>query len=403
MKVPVEPRYTEYLHTKAVRAGIPLNGTFELTPCCNMACRMCYVRLTKQQQEAIAPLRTAREWIELGRRAKEHGMLYLLLTGGEPFLRPDFREILSALHEMGLIISINSNGTLIDEETVTWLKETPPTRINITLYGASDETYDRLCGNPRGFTQVTRAIRLLKEAGISVKLNCSVTPHNAQDLDAMFAFAEREELVIQATSYMFPPMRRDESMVGKNDRFTAQEAAYYSARISCLMSGEADFLERMEHDAPPVLSADVGEDCPVLPAEADGMRCRAGKCSFWVTWEGRLLPCGMFPSGREVNVFEADFLQAWQGVRQMAASIRVSPKCSSCQLKDACRTCAAMAMAETGEFSGTPRYRCDMATGFPVACRTLEAQLRAAKKTLVQEHSPVEPEKKEMNDGNEKT
>ena len=125
MKVPVEPRLTEYFHNKAVLAGIPISGTFELTPCCNMACRMCYVRLTEKQQEAIAPLRTAREWIDLGRRARDQGMLYLLLTGGEPFLRPDFREILSGLHKLGLIISINSNGTMIDEETVAWLKETP--------------------------------------------------------------------------------------------------------------------------------------------------------------------------------------------------------------------------------------------------------------------------------------
>lgn len=85
INVPVEPPVTEYLHAKAASLGIPLNGTFELTPCCNMACKMCYVRLTKPEQEAIAPLRTAQEWLELGRAAKDAGMIYLLLTGGEPF------------------------------------------------------------------------------------------------------------------------------------------------------------------------------------------------------------------------------------------------------------------------------------------------------------------------------
>lgn len=203
--IPVEPPITEYLHAKAARQGIPLSGTFELTPLCNMNCRMCYVRMSREQQEAIRPLRTAAQWLELGRQAKEQGLLYLLLTGGEPFLRPDFREILAGLHQMGLLISINSNGTLIDESVVRWLKETPPVRINITLYGASDETYGRLCRNPQGFTQVTRAIRLLGEAGITVKLNCSLTPHNAADLEGIFAFAKEEGLLVQATSYMFPP------------------------------------------------------------------------------------------------------------------------------------------------------------------------------------------------------
>ena len=187
LNLPVEAKYTEYIHNKASRLGVPLNGTFELTPCCNMACKMCYVRLTPQQQRAIAPLHTAEQWLELGRIAKENGMLYLLITGGEPLVHPQFKEILQGLHKMGLIISINTNGTLIDENVVAWLKETPPVRFNITLYGASNETYERLCGNPHGFTQVTKAIRLLTEAGMAVKLNCSVTPYNPADLDGIFA------------------------------------------------------------------------------------------------------------------------------------------------------------------------------------------------------------------------
>ena len=345
-----------------------------------MACKMCYVRLTRSQQEAIGPLHSAEDWISLGRRAKEQGMLYLLLTGGEPFLRPDFRQILSGLHHMGLIISINTNGTLIDEEVVSWLKETPPARMNITLYGASDETYARLCDNPRGFTQVTNAIRLLKDAGIAVKLNCSLTPHNADDLEAIFAFAEREELILQAGSYMFPPLRRDESMVGRNERFTAEEAAYHSARISCFMHGEDAFLKHMREDAAKMLMDEPNADCPEIPCEGEGMRCRAGKCSFWVTWNGKLLPCGMFPPGKAENVFETEFMPAWQNVRNFAQTIRLPAKCSACEIRDVCKTCAAMVLSETGEFSRVPQYRCDMATGYGVACKQLEAELLARRK-----------------------
>ena len=104
-------------------------------------------------QESIAPLVDADRWLTLAEQAKNAGMLYLLLTGGEPFLHPQFRQILEGLHKMGLVISINSNGTLIDEATVAWLKNCPPVRINISLYGASDTTYARLCSNPKGFTQ----------------------------------------------------------------------------------------------------------------------------------------------------------------------------------------------------------------------------------------------------------
>lgn len=378
---------TEYLHTKAARLGIPLNGTFEVTPLCNMNCRMCYVRMDREQQEAIAPLRTAEEWLELGRTAKERGMTYLLLTGGEPFLRPDFRQIMQGLHRMGFVLSINSNGTMIDEKTVEWLKETPPIRINITLYGASDETYGRLCRNPQGFTQVTKAIRLLKEAGILVKLNCSVTPYNAEDLEQIFAFAEKEELVVQATSYMFPPLRRDAAKVGWNDRFSAEESAIQEAWISVYQNGREAYLKHMESEEMASLSGDIEEDCMPVDEEFPGngdsekkegerIRCRAGKCSFWVTWDGRFLPCGMLPGENALNVFEAGFDAAWEQAKAEAAAIRLPVRCSTCSLKDKCRACAAMVYTESGNYHDVPVYRCQMAHAYAGACRQVEEELR---------------------------
>lgn len=370
--IPVEPQITGYLHEKAARMGVPLSGTFELTPCCNMACKMCYVRMTKAQQEAQAPLRTAEEWVALGRAAKEKGMLYLLLTGGEPFLRPDFRDIFQGLHRLGLILSINSNGTLIDEQTVAWLKQTPPNRINITLYGASDETYARLCGDPKGYTKVTKAISLLKQAGICVKINCSVTPQNAADMEGIFAFARQEGLIVQASSYMFPPLRRDETMVGLNDRSTPEEASYHAAQIVRLMNGDDRFLEQMEQGLPPTPGDTDG--CPDA-GEGEPIRCRAGKCSFWVTWSGTMLPCGMMPVQGAPDVFEVGFDEGWGYARQYAQSIRLPAKCAGCDARDSCKACAAMVYTESGDFSTVPRYRCAMTKAYPDACRRVAEEI----------------------------
>jgi MoaA/NifB/PqqE/SkfB family radical SAM enzyme len=368
ISIPVEPRLTEYLHAKAARGGIPLSGTFELTPCCNMACKMCYVRMTKQQQEAVAPLRTAQEWLALAEQAQKRGLVYLLLTGGEPFLRPDFREILSGLNRLGLLISINTNATLIDESVIDWLKQTPPCRVNVTLYGASDATYHRLCGNPQGYTRAVRGIRLLKKAGITVRINCSVTPYNTEDLEGIFAFARQEGLPVQATGYMFPPLRREPGMIGSNDRLSAQEAAYQSARIMLLQHGREEYLRRVNSLS---LPGELGEECPELPAEGDKIRCRAGKCSFWVTWDGKMQPCGMFSGTEAPNVFCEDFASAWERVKETAAAIRMAPKCSSCRLREQCKPCAAMALTETGRFDGVPEYRCQMTHGFHDASRCL--------------------------------
>lgn len=129
---PVVPAVTEYLYRKASAEGVPLSGTFELLPVCNMDCKMCYVRLSRQTQEKIAPLANAEHWLKLAQEAKDAGMLYLLLTGGEPFLHPQIRQIMEGLHQMGLLISVNSNGTMINEDTVAWLKNCPPVRLNIS-------------------------------------------------------------------------------------------------------------------------------------------------------------------------------------------------------------------------------------------------------------------------------
>lgn len=365
ISIPVEPPITEYLHMKAAKLKIPLNGTFELTPLCNMDCRMCYVKKTKEQQQAEGRLRSAKEWLDIAEEMKKEGMVYLLLTGGEPFTHPEFKEIMQGLHKMGFVISINTNGTLINEEVIEWLKEVPPVRVNMTIYGGSDETYECLCRNPKGFSQLQRAVQLLQEAGISVKLNCSVTPHNIMDLEKMFDFANKNRLLIQATSYMFPPIRKDMNHVGKNDRLTPTEAAYAAAKIEMLMNGKEKFCNRMKEKDFNLIIPECYEEC--LEKEGEGIRCRAGKCSFWVTWNGELLPCGMMINRSVGNVFEQNFKSAWTQLVEQTAEIRLPAMCKGCNLKEKCRACAAMVLSETGTYTEVPQYKCEMTKAYPYA------------------------------------
>ena len=100
--------------------------------------------------EKHAPMKTWQEWLEIARQFSGGGTLFLLLTGGEPFMYPGIEQLYQEMRKLGLVISFNSNGTLIDEKIADFLAKDPPRRINITLYGASDETYAELCGNPTG-------------------------------------------------------------------------------------------------------------------------------------------------------------------------------------------------------------------------------------------------------------
>lgn len=356
----VERELTNYLMRKASLAKIPLSGTFELSPVCNLACKMCYVRKTPAEVAAHnRPLRTLDDWLATAKEARKQGLLYLLLTGGEPFLWQDFWPLYDALSEMGFLISINSNGTLIDEAAILRLKKAPPVRINITLYGASNETYEALCQAKGMFDRVDKNIRALHEAGIQVKLNCSLTPYNVADLEKMQAYAKEQELLFQATAYMFPPIRRNPDMVGQNDRFTPTEAAYYHMQSYRLQNGEERY-ERFLHNIVQGMIDPPGLDEQCIDPVDGKIHCRAGNASFWITWDGFMTPCGMMPNPK-ADLREQSFLEAWEEITRQSAALKLSGVCEKCANQRICHVCAAAAMAETGTAAGIPQYMCRLA------------------------------------------
>lgn len=347
----------EYLHSKAARNRIPLSGTFELSPVCNFSCRMCYVRKTPEQIRTEGKrLRSWQEWLELGKACRDAGLLYLLLTGGEPFLYPGFRELYIELHKLGLVISINTNGTLIDEETVAWLKEYAPQRMNITLYGASGETYGRVCGNPSGYDRTVRAIRLLKEAGIPVVINASMIPENGKDLEKIVAFGRELGLNTRVATYMFPPARREQEQ--GDSRFTPEESAgMFMRKARCMLDDEGylDFLKK-NTAAPGQLS---DEDWGAHREEY--MFCRAGRSSFWVSWDGSMTACGVMEFPGKVYPFASPFSQCWETLTEQVRGAKVLKACAACPRREMCKPCAAMLYTETGDVNKKAPYMCRLA------------------------------------------
>lgn len=373
-----EADISSYLFNKASRIKVPLSGTFELSPVCNFACKMCYVRKTQEEvRRSERSMVTYEKWIEIAKEMRDNGMLYLLLTGGEPLLWPDFWKLYEELSRMGFLVSINTNGSLINEEAIERFKKICPTRINVTLYGASEEAYESLCGAKGMFRKVDQAITAMKDAGIPVRLNCSLTPHNVKDLEGIVSYAAEKELFLSATTYMFPPLRRDASMVGKNERFTPEEAAYYNLKRFRLQNGEEEYLKHLEHLVRGI-AVPLGLDESCMDSEEGRIRCRAGKASFWVTWDGFMTPCGM------LNEPKADMMQisAMEGFRMLneaCTNIKLSGVCQECKNHPICNACVAIAVTETGEFGGIPKYLCE---NIAATKKLAEAELAKAKEKI---------------------
>ena len=300
-------------------------------------------------------LMDAKQWLGIAKEAKECGLVFPLLTGGEPFLHPEFREIHEGMLKLGMQVSINTNGTMIDEETADWLAKNRPTRINLTLYGASEKTYQNLCGDGTAYRKVQNAVRYLKERNIPLKFNASITADNVEDLQEMIAYAKGVGSPIQVATYMFPPLRRDEKMVGKNARLTPEEAGLARVKADFYQNEPEWFLgqaERFRHFTTP--SDKVKED-----TEALKMQCRAGLCSFWIDWQGNMVNCGMYGSVKKTMQGKR-FKDTWEELVEETAKIRYAPVCASCPNKFLCHPCIGMVHNECGNERGKPEYLCKM-------------------------------------------
>lgn len=350
---------SDYLYRKASINKIPLNGTFELSPVCNFTCRMCYIRKTKDQLvkegKALIPWES---WLKLAKECRDAGMLYLLLTGGEPFIYPGFKELYRELHKMGFLISINTNGTLIDDKTVEWLKETAPHRINITLYGTSAETYEKICGSGKSYDRVVETILKLKEAGIQVVINASMIPENQADLEEIIEFGKKHDIATRVATYMFPPVRRDSEE--SDSRFTPQEAAaIYHRKQRCSLNSD-QYNAFLQEQVNRIGDRKDLEQEEIWGSNLEYMRCRAGRSTFWISWEGKMTACGMVEFPRTEYPFEKAFKDCWMDLTNAVRSTKVMSQCNRCEKKEICNPCVAMLNAEHGDVNKKAEYMCQM-------------------------------------------
>lgn len=341
------------LMNNAKENDIPINGSIELTPLCNMNCDMCYVRMSPIQMHEQGRPRTKDEWLEIGSQMKEAGVLFLLLTGGEPLLYPEFKELYLGLKNMGMILTINTNGTLIDEEWADFFKAHKPRRINITLYGDSPKTYENLCHYGEGFERTINAVKLLTDRGIDVKFGGSATKANESHIEDIIDCGDELGVPVRVDTYMMPAERERNKPFDMQSRLDPVSAA--KVRIKALKKemGEELFKQYVLQSLKAVEEF-VPTDTPRC------VTCYAGNCSFTLNWQGNMRPCVVL-STPSVSVFEEGFDAAWNQIRQEVSKIRLNIKCSQCKFKSLCRTCAASALLETGSFDGVPEYMCQYA------------------------------------------
>lgn len=325
--------YSNGLAKQCASLRIPQSGTFELTPLCNFHCKMCYVRLDKNQMEKQGRMLSAQEWINLGKSAIEAGTLFLLLTGGEIFSRDDFQEIYEGLSELGFVIVLFTNGYLINDDTIEYLKKMPPAKLRITMYGASDETYERVCGIKNGYTVVTKVIEKLVEAGIPVGIAMTIIKENSDDFEAVQAYAKSLDLQFNYTYEIEKPVR--------GARSEAECVRYDYGNATELMHKNKDEIDQM---------FPKGNNRMIFPNATNKVAdvCGAMNRCFWITWNGKMSMCTLISSIQE-DILQLDFKKAWNQLCDRLSELKRPDKCNGCQYINFCNACPGVLESETGD------------------------------------------------------
>lgn len=331
------------LHGKFRQQRIPLNGSLEITMRCNLRCEHCYLPFSTRRDPAPGEL-TRAEIQGLFAEMAEMGCLWLLLTGGEPMLRRDFLDIYDDAKRQGFIITLFTNGTLITQRVAEHLAEWRPFAIEISLYGATQETYERVTGIPGSYARCRRGIDLLLEHGLPLALKSVLLTLNQHELGQMQRLAQ--ELGVD---YRFDPVIN----AGVDGSQHPTQYRLSPEQIVTIEANDPGRSARWPQQFDEVRGKEISSRLMY--------NCGAGRQSFHIDASGRLCLCisARVPS---YDLRQGSFRQGWEEflpkLRQQEYS--QSFECFGCPLRSVCPQCPAMSFSEFGDFESRVPFLCQL-------------------------------------------
>lgn len=318
---------SHYLSIKASQRDIPIYGTFELTPFCNLNCKMCYVHLNQNQIGKNERLLTVDEWKFIIKQAVDAGLMYATLTGGECLTYPGFKDLYLYLIDLGIQPDIMTNGRLLTEEMVAFLAQNPPGFMQISLYGSNEDAYENVTCN-RAFQEVMDGMERAKKAGLNITIG--ITPNRYMQDDI-------EDLLNLLYSLNLP------YTIG-------------SSTLSARPETERDFLDfEIDIDAFFRLKHLNEEHIASLPKDSSkrsvpvymppnlkklkGLPCGGAHSSYHVNWKGELCPCIAFSATVHTSILQTGFKAAWNEITHTMQAYTPLKECLSCNVKDKCQAC----------------------------------------------------------------
>jgi radical SAM protein with 4Fe4S-binding SPASM domain len=337
---------------------LPFSFDLEVTARCNNDCRHCYINLPAGDRVAREAELSLEEIERIADEAVAMGAVWCLITGGEPLLREDFADLYLILKRKGLLLSVFTNGCLISKEHVQLFCNYPPRDIEITTYGASAETYDRVTRRPGSYRAFRQGLGLLIESGVKVRLKAMALRSNVYELPEMARFCRQHT----KDYFRFDPLL--------HLRFDGDAERNAEIRAERLSPTEIVQIEQADKERAQAQRDHC--DKLIVPeyAEIQGnylFRCSAGLNSFSVSYDGLYRLCSsLWHPDCVYDLRHGTLAEAWSElvphVRRMTSqNAEYLQQCAVCPLSNLCLWCPAHAHLESGRLDAWCESFCEVA------------------------------------------
>jgi radical SAM protein with 4Fe4S-binding SPASM domain len=351
----------------------PHSFEIEITARCNNNCRHCYINLPPDDSAARKRELSVSEITDLAAQAVQLGAVWCLISGGEPMLRPDFKDIYLTLKRAGLLVSVFTNATLANETHAALFKEFPPRDIEVTVYGITRDTYERATRTPGSFDRFIRGLTLLMQSDARVRLKAMAIQSNLAEHAAIAAFCRTHT----RDYFRFDPqlhLRFDGDAV-RNDEIRAERLT--PEQIVILEQADQQRIAALRNDCNTLVQHEACHPgCDHL------FHCGAGRSSFTIGWDGGFRLCSsLWAPGTVFDLRQGTLSAAWHDFVPRVHEMRsTKPErtmtCRPCPLVNLCRWCPAHAHLETGLLDGFTPYFCAVAHARAGALRVAPATER---------------------------
>lgn len=312
----------------------------ELTYRCNERCIHCYC-----PEDRDIPEMSTEVVLKLLREFQELGGFRLQLTGGELLLRPDIVPILQQVKDLGFLVDIISNLTLLKQDVINALIDLSPREVGCSVYSADPEMHDRITGVRGSHRQTLAAVRQLRAEGIPVLLKSPLMEENLPGWLALKELAEQLGCGWQCDLSITP---RNDGGLNPTDLRSWDQTAIRSLYGSALY-----YLA--SKDEPVTGMVCQSSEVPL---------CGAGSSGLAISPDGTIRPCiglmdelGRYPAHSLEEVWRrSPWFDAWANLR-----LSDSEACRECDKVQFCSRCPGAWKLETGSVSTPPAYACFLA------------------------------------------